>query len=177
MNFCGQQHNKNRKRDLLHVSPEKNICTCSQKTGLFCPAADGSRTRGHALSLSVTHKRLGSRSWGQSLAYFFHLAMLFFFCCLLDRCTASGSPVSIWEEEEVEVEEEKPPPKPFSIQSSTGSTSKTPGIFLGSQLVKPPEITHGSWITPSSGDVTLIFRQHTHTTTHTRAAGDKKVQK
>lgn len=79
MNFCGQQHNKNRKRDLLHVSPEKNICTCSQKTGLFCPAADGSRTRGHALSLSVTHKRLGSRSWGQSLAYFFHLAMLFFF--------------------------------------------------------------------------------------------------
>lgn len=69
------------------------------------------------------------------------------------------------------------PPKPLSIQSSTGSTSKTPGIFLGSQLVKPPEITHGSWITPSSGDVTLIFRQHTHTTTHTRAAGDKKVQK
>lgn len=111
MNFCGQQHNKNRKRDLLHVSPEKNICTCSQKTGLFCPAADGSRTRGHALSLSVTHKRLGSRSWGQSLAYFFHLAMPFFFCCLLDRCTASGSPVSIWEEEEVEVEEEKPPPQ------------------------------------------------------------------
>lgn len=114
---------------------------------------------------------------GAESGLLFPLGHAFFFCCLLDRCTASGSPVSIWEEEEVEVEEEKPPPKPLSIQSSTGSTSKTPGIFLGSQLVKPPEITHGSWITPSSGDVTLIFRQHTHTTTHTRAAGDKKVQK
>ena len=49
-------------------------------------------------------------------------------------------------------------------------------IFLRSQLVKPPEITHGSWITPSSGThtKTLIFRQHTHATTHTRAAGEKK---
>lgn len=171
MNFCGQQHNKNRKRDQkhLHVLP-KNwafLSGCRRKQN------EGPRSLPLCHSQKVRQQIMGAES-----GLLFPLGhAFFFFVASWTDVQQVGAQFLYGRRRRWKWRRRSPPPKPLSIQSSTGSTSKTPGIFLGSQLVKPPEITHGSWITPSSGDVTLIFRQHTHTTTHTRAAGDKKVQK